>query len=298
MKAYLFTAVSAIALAVALPVFAEEAQHNNQIDVNARSEMSVERTQNQNDLPEYTAEDVKRGLDKAEDAVSDAADDVADTTQDMVRDNNGYEATFINREGITQPEKLMIDNRRTASHLLGQDLLNTRGEKIGSVEDIVLDADGRAMLVVVNDGGFLGLGGKKAAFDFNVISHLNQDGEVVAPLSEAQIDTAANFSYDRNDGGDNVRVIPTGGYSVKRLMDADIMNNRGEDVADLDDIVISNGKAERLIISFNEVLGLGGNKAAMDFGSVQMVRDGDDIDLKLSAKQTGALEAYKTSVSN
>lgn len=297
MKTYLFTAVSAIALAVALPVFAEEAQHNNQIDVDARTEMSVERTESQNVLPEYTKEDVKRGLEKAERAVTNAAEDTAEAAQDMA-EGDSYEARFIDRDGITQPEKLMIDSRRTASHLLGQDLLNTTGDKVGSVEDIVLDADGRAMLVVVNDGGFLGLGGKKAAFDFGVISHLNQDGEVIAPLSEAQIDTAANFSYDRKDGGDNVRVIPAGGYSVKALLDADIMNNRGEDVADLDDIVISNGKAERMIISFNEVLGMGGDKAAMDFGSVQMVRDGDAIDLKLTARQTGSLEAYKASVSN
>ncbi len=50
-----------------------------------------------------------------------------------------------------------------ASHLIGLTLRNAANESIGSIDDVLVDADGRVRQVVVGVGGFLGMGERKVA---------------------------------------------------------------------------------------------------------------------------------------
>lgn len=45
-----------------------------------------------------------------------------------------------------------------ASKIIGMDVVNRNGEKVGDVEDIVLDRNGNVAYAVVSTGGFLGVG--------------------------------------------------------------------------------------------------------------------------------------------
>jgi len=58
-----------------------------------------------------------------------------------------------------------------ASKVLGADVENPPGEKLGDIRDIVLDsATGRIRYAVVGAGGFLGLGEKYFAFPWTALT--------------------------------------------------------------------------------------------------------------------------------
>ena len=54
-----------------------------------------------------------------------------------------------------------------ASKIIGVDVVNGKGEKIGDVEDIVLDSKGNVVYAVVSTGGFLGMGDRLHAIPWS-----------------------------------------------------------------------------------------------------------------------------------
>jgi sporulation protein YlmC with PRC-barrel domain len=76
----------------------------------------------------------------------------------------------------------------TASTLIGEKVIDAAGERLGEVKDIMLDVtEGKIQYVVVECGGFLGIGEKFFAIPYGILSidtgeHalvLNQDIEVL-----------------------------------------------------------------------------------------------------------------------
>jgi sporulation protein YlmC with PRC-barrel domain len=54
-----------------------------------------------------------------------------------------------------------------ASKLVGTNVYNQEGQSIGSVDDLLLDKDGKVNQAVLSVGGFLGIGGKLVAVPFD-----------------------------------------------------------------------------------------------------------------------------------
>ena len=288
MKKTILSAVSVLAIMAAAPAYADN------VNTQADAEVQMERTAEQNDNAVVTEQELEQGWEDTKEGVSNAANDVADATAETYED---IKAAFIDNDENTEVTNVTINTRNTATAVIGSTLYNTDGEAIATVSDIILDADGNATMAVVADGEIFGFG-KSAAFDYSVLANKNAEGDIIAPLSEEMIDQAAAFSYDAEDASDEVRVIPANGYSVAELLEGQLVNTEGEAVADIDNISFSGSKAENLILGFNEVLGMGGNKAAMAFSEANIVRD-DSImgntsyNFQLNASQAAQFESYK-----
>jgi len=71
-----------------------------------------------------------------------------------------------------------------ASQLIGRKVENAQGEKLGKIEDIVLDeSDGSIAYAVLSFGGFLGMGDKLFAIPFTSLEHkMDKDADDDAPL--------------------------------------------------------------------------------------------------------------------
>jgi sporulation protein YlmC with PRC-barrel domain len=59
-----------------------------------------------------------------------------------------------------------ISNLWRASKLDGVNIYNNANEKIGEIGDVLLDHNGKAMAIVVDVGGFLGMGEHRVALKF------------------------------------------------------------------------------------------------------------------------------------
>ncbi len=85
------------------------------------------------------------------------------------------------------------DNMQTAdefrtSKLVGTKVYNSTNENIGSVEDIVLKADGSMDEVVLSVGGFLGMGDKYVSVPFSNLK-ITRDGTSLKIVTDGTKDS-------------------------------------------------------------------------------------------------------------
>lgn len=63
-------------------------------------------------------------------------------------------------------QQSQIANLWRASKLDGVDIYNNANERVGEISDVLMDRNGRAMAIVVDAGGFLGMGEHRVALRF------------------------------------------------------------------------------------------------------------------------------------
>ncbi|MEZ5840779.1 MAG: PRC-barrel domain-containing protein [Hyphomicrobiales bacterium] len=88
-----------------------------------------------------------------------------------------------------------------ASTLIGKNVYpntSSDAEAIGDINDVVLSSNGTAEAVVVGVGGFLGIGEKDVAVDFDKLTWVNRDGDKWIVLDASREDLEKAPAYDRN----------------------------------------------------------------------------------------------------
>ena len=82
------------------------------------------------------------------------------------------------------------------SKVKGTNVYNLAGEKLGSVEDIMIDkASGRAIYAVMSFGGFLGMAEKHHPLPWAILKYDTQKGGYMVNLDKKKLTDAPN--YDR-----------------------------------------------------------------------------------------------------
>jgi sporulation protein YlmC with PRC-barrel domain len=87
-----------------------------------------------------------------------------------------------------------------ATNLIGETVYNGTGddaENIGDVNDLVIDKDGKVESIVIGVGGFLGLGEKSVAMDFNNIKWAEKNGDRWIVVSGTKDELNALPAFDR-----------------------------------------------------------------------------------------------------
>lgn len=108
----------------------------------------------------------------------------------------GTDVGFI---GLQKPtEKL-------ASEFMGAEVKNSSGETIGRLTNLMFAEDNRVTAAVISIGGFAGIGAKKVAVPFDILTvKPGKDGRrtITAPLSKESLQTAPIFQslYDQEGG--------------------------------------------------------------------------------------------------
>jgi sporulation protein YlmC with PRC-barrel domain len=80
-----------------------------------------------------------------------------------------------------------------ADQLIGMTVYNDKGEKVGTVHDIILDKDGKASGVVLNVGGVLGIGAKAVGLTWKEIDVKPDQQAVQISYSKEQLKAAPDF---------------------------------------------------------------------------------------------------------
>jgi sporulation protein YlmC with PRC-barrel domain len=92
------------------------------------------------------------------------------------------------------------NNDYLASSLVGASVTNAKNETIGTINDIVTDKDGKIVAVLVNAGGFLGIGGKDIAVRFQDLNiERNGGNDLTVSLNMDQDMIASAPDYQRLD---------------------------------------------------------------------------------------------------
>jgi sporulation protein YlmC with PRC-barrel domain len=70
--------------------------------------------------------------------------------------------------------KLMLKGNWRASKLMGLDVYNDNNEKLGDVNEIILDKSGKVAAVVIGVGGFLGMGEHDVAVSMDKLKFIEE----------------------------------------------------------------------------------------------------------------------------
>jgi sporulation protein YlmC with PRC-barrel domain len=91
-----------------------------------------------------------------------------------------------------------------AKKVLGTKVVSTSGDKIGQIEDVILDKSSNSILfAVVGFGGFLGMAEKYHPIPWTSLEYDPDDGAYVVSYTKEQLQAAPSGSIDeltRNDG--------------------------------------------------------------------------------------------------
>ena len=82
--------------------------------------------------------------------------------------------------------------------VLGKAVVGLNGEKLGLITDVVVDRDGRTRAAIIDFGGFLGVGSRKVAIDWNLLTFATEkrDRSAVLGLDRREIQAAPEYKAD------------------------------------------------------------------------------------------------------
>ena len=99
--------------------------------------------------------------------------------------------TLPPRIGSATPEVKSIDE--SVASILGKRVQGAEGEDLGRVVDVQADGSGRVRLVIIEFGGFLGVGNRRAAVDWSLLRFHPDDPDAADHL-ECQRQTGASHA--------------------------------------------------------------------------------------------------------
>ena len=89
----------------------------------------------------------------------------------------------------------------TITHWYKQSVYDPSDNKIGEIEDVLVDRSGKATGLIIGVGGFLGAGEKDVAVPFNAVQVTNKNNNkwyLVMNTTKDALKNAKGFKYDRN----------------------------------------------------------------------------------------------------
>lgn len=201
------------------------------------------------------------------------------------------------------------------TNIIGESVYNGTGddaENIGKVSDVVFDKDGQAKSVVIDVGGFLGVGAKSVAFEYGKLQWAEKNGDrwLVAQTTKDELTAQAEFdsqpyspapapaastdataptapaTTDTAQKPADMNAAPAepvkraDGNLATNIIGEDVYNGTGDDaqnIGDVNDIVLTKeGKAESLVIGVGGFLGLGAKNVTYDFSKAQWAEKNGD----------------------
>jgi sporulation protein YlmC with PRC-barrel domain len=88
----------------------------------------------------------------------------------------------------------------TVTNFYKQSVYDTKQTKIGSIDDVLLDKQGKVSALIVGVGGFLGMGEKDVAVPFAAVKAEKKDGKWYLTMDETKdsLKAATGYKYDRD----------------------------------------------------------------------------------------------------
>ena len=100
---------------------------------------------------------------------------------------------------MSQTASITSGNLIAAEKVEGTNVYNPAGEKLGTVDDIMIDKiSGRAIYAVMSFGGFLGMGEMYHPLPWATLKYDPNKGGYVVNLDKKMLEAAPNYDGDSN----------------------------------------------------------------------------------------------------
>jgi len=197
-----------------------------------------------------------------------------------------------------------VPDGNLVSKIMGVAVYNGTGdnaENIGEVNDIVLSKDGAAESLVIGVGGFLGIGEKNIAYDFNKAQWAEKDGKrwlvinatkdelkalpefdtkaydaTVSTASTKPTPPAATAPMDSTAAVDKTTLteMPIDKIRAEELIGTNVYGADDANVGKIGDVVLTGDKKiDAVIIDVGGFLGVGAKEVAVGFEKLKFMTD-------------------------
>lgn len=186
-----------------------------------------------------------------------------------------------------------------ADDLVGKNIKNGAGEAVGDIESVIIDKSGKVAAVIVGVGGFLGMGEREVAIDWNDLT-VRDNGDIIqTAMNKEQLKALPEYKYEKPDyrrsafidpaylgqrmeSATKVEWVDARGLKASKLLGSNVVNTEGDTIGEVEDLVVLDGKT-MLILSVGEFLGMGGHDVAIDMDKAKIYQQrGDADDLRVS----------------
>jgi hypothetical protein len=95
-----------------------------------------------------------------------------------------------------EPPSVTVLNNHEVEGILGRQVLGAADENMGRIVDVIVDRSGRVRAAIIDFGGFLGVGSRKIAVEWNAL-HFPPPGQanakITLDLTRDQVKTAPEY---------------------------------------------------------------------------------------------------------
>ncbi len=166
-------------------------------------------------------------------------------------------------------------------------------ESIGSVNDVLMSRDGEVRAVLVDIGGFLGMGAHTVALDMDSLSFVTEsddarDWRIVVDASRDALEDAPAYEENERQVRAQSPLVRRDGWATAeedaltadKLMGVAVYDVNDENIGSVADFVVTeNGSIEQAVLDVGGWLGIGAHRVAVPFQQMRILRetDGDDM---------------------
>ena len=94
---------------------------------------------------------------------------------------------------MTPAERHDWERSHRVSKIIGSDVRNKSGDKIGDIRDLMVDGSGTIKLAIVSTGGFLGVGDRLHAVPWELLTMGTNDDRIL-DIDKARLQAAPGFT--------------------------------------------------------------------------------------------------------
>lgn len=226
--------------------------------------------------------------------------DAANAQRDPERENNP-----ANSQGTDDSATRVAEHRR-ASQIIGMNIQNMQKEKIGAVEDLVLDLPSRRVTaVVVSSGGFLGIADELSLVPPSALVLNSEADAFTANITKEQMTNAPRFqgtdfpdlndpkymmsvykAYNAEPYLESIRPDEVADDSVRRVVRATeligltVKNHQDDSIGDINEIIL-NGAHERItafVVSSGGFLGIADTLSVLPAEAITVTKEAVIVD--------------------
>jgi hypothetical protein len=103
--------------------------------------------------------------------------------------------------GTVEPPSVTVLNNHEVEGILGRPVLGAAEENMGRIVDVIVDHSGRVRAAIIDFGGFLGVGSRKIAVDWNAL-HFPPPGQpnakITLDLTRDQVKAAPEYQEGKS----------------------------------------------------------------------------------------------------
>jgi hypothetical protein len=97
---------------------------------------------------------------------------------------------------VEEPPSVTVLNNHEAGGILGREVLSAANENMGRIADVIVDHSGRVRAAIIDFGGFLGVGSRKIAVEWNALHFPppgQPDAKITLDLTRDQVKAAPEY---------------------------------------------------------------------------------------------------------